>query len=553
MFYNKGMNSYPRPQFKRNSFYSLNGIWKLNDKDINVPYPKESDLSNYPNKEYEENLIYVKEFVLPNNFYNESQKVILHFEAVDNICEVYLNDNYIGKHVGGYLPFSFNITDYLIETNILKVIVKDNNDTFYPYGKQTLKPSGMWYTGISGIWKSVWVEAAPKENEIKSIKLDTSVDSILFNVDCDCPYSLKIKFDDKEYSYTSNEKIFKLDLKEIKYQVWDVNNPIIYPFVIETISDQIESYVAIREFNIQEINGIKRFCLNNKPIYLNAILDQGYFIDGIYLPNDDKEYLDDIKRMKELGFNCLRKHIKVEDEMFYYYCDTCGMLVMQDMVNSGEVNFFKNILLPTLGFVKQKDDIKVNKKRLDFFINHSKETIEYLYNHPCIISYTIYNESWGQQCANIVYKQLKQIDTTRPFDTCSGWYKDYDSDIDSYHVYFRNKVLKIRNKDKVLMLSEFGGIKRHVKGHEFNLRKANYGYGFAKDEDDLTNKIERMYRKMLFPSILNGLCGSVFTQLCDVEEEENGLYTYDRKVCKVNKKRIIELNNTLYKLFKESL
>lgn len=160
---------------------------------------------------------------------------------------------------------------------------------------------------------------------------------------------------------------------------------------------------------------------------------------------------------------------------------------------------------------------------------------------------------WGQQCANKVYKELKKIDSYRPFDTCSGWYKDYLSDIDSYHVYFRNKVLKIKNKDKVLMLSEFGGIKRHILGHEFTARKANYGYGFSNSEKQLTEKIKKMYEKMLFPSILNGLCGSVFTQLSDVEEEENGLYTYDREVCKVNKKQIQDLNKRLYKLFKESL
>ena len=547
------MYSYPRPQFKRDSFFSLNGTWKLNGNKINVPSPKEAILSGCPNKEYEELLVYTKTFVLPKDFYDENKKVIIHFDGVDNIANVYLNDTYIGEHIGGYLPFSFDVTDYLKEENSLKVEVKDNNDTFYPYGKQTLKPSGMWYTGISGIWKGVWFEAISKVDEVRSLKIDTTIDSISLYVDTDNEYSISIKFDDYEYNGTFNDKNIKIDLSDIKYQNWDVDTPVIYPLLIKTSNDCISSYVAIREFNIKEINGIKRFCLNNKPIYLNGILDQGYFTKGIYTISKDSDYLDDIKRMKELGFNMLRKHIKIEDEMFYYYCDIYGMLVIQDMVNSGDVYFFKNILMPTFGFVKQNDDKKADEKRLDFFIKHSKETIKHLYNHPCIISWTIYNESWGQQCANKVYKELKKIDYYRPFDTCSGWYKDYLSDIDSYHVYFRNKVLKIKNKDKVLMLSEFGGIKRHILGHEFTARKANYGYGFSNSEKQLTEKIKKMYEKMLFPSILNGLCGSVFTQLSDVEEEENGLYTYDREVCKVNKKQIQDLNKRLYKLFKESL
>ncbi len=538
---------YPRPTFKRASYFSLNGTWNLNNHTINVPYPKEASLANYPNKEYEEELIYQKEFVLPNNFYNTSDKVILHFEAVDNKTEVYLNDNYLGGHIGGYLPFSFDITSFLKEKNILKLIVKDDTDTFYPYGKQTKKPKGMWYTSISGIWKSVWLEAIPKENEIRNIKIDTNLNNIHLYVDTNSSYKISILFDEETYTNTFNQKEIDINISSIKCQYWDVNNPIIYPLIIETATDKIESYVAIRQFEIKDNNGIKLFYLNNKPIYLNGVLDQGYFIDGIYRPSDPSEYLKDIQRMKELGFNMLRKHIKVEDEIFYYYCDISGMLVMQDMVNSGDANFIKNILLPTIGFTHQKDDKNVDEDRLSFFIKHSKETIEHLYNHPCIISWTIYNESWGQQCASKVYKELKQIDKYRPFDTCSGWYKTSNSDIDSYHIYFRNKVLHIKNNKQVLFLSEYGGIKRHIKGHEYT--NANYGYGSSDSEKQLTDKLENIYLNTLFPSIKNGLAGSVLTQLSDVENEVNGLYTYDRKVCKVDCLRIQKLNESLYELF----
>lgn len=544
------MNNYPRPTFKRNSFISLDGEWQLNNQKIIVPYPKESSLSLYPNKLYEEKLVYVKEFGFNEDL--TDKKLILHFQAVDNKTVVYLNGQLVGKHVGGYLPFSFDISDKVLNKNTLRVEVSDDTNTFYPYGKQSKKPSGMWYTSISGIWKSVWMELVPLKEEIKALKVDTTVNTIDFYVDCDVNYTLTITYDQETIVYNSSSKQLHIDLTKVKYQNWSIENPVLYPVLIKTNYDCIESYVAIREVNIKTINKHRYICLNNKPIYLNGVLDQGYFSDGIYTPKSSTEYQKDIKRMKELGFNMLRKHIKIEDEMFYYYCDKEGMLVMQDMVNSGDVNFFKNILLPTIGFVHQKDDKDVDEQRLDFFIKHSIETIKYLYNHPSIISWTIYNESWGQQKSSLVYKTLKEIDPFRPFDTCSGWYKTSDSDFDSYHIYFRNKVLKAKTK-QVLFLSEYGGIKRHVPNHEFTLRKANYGYGSSNSEEELTKKLCDIYQKTLLPSIKNGLGGSVLTQLSDVEEEENGLYTYDRLVCKVNKKIIQKMNDSLYKTFNLSL
>lgn len=544
-------NAYPRPQFKRNSFYSLNGQWQLNGKPICVPYPKESKLSGYTIKTQEDTLTYVKEFSLPKDFYNENQDVILHFEAVDQICKVYFNDIYLGQHVGGYLPFSFVITESLKEKNILRLEVQDTIDVMIPYGKQTKNPGGMWYTPVSGIWKTVWLEAVPKEHAIQFIKIDTTINSIHLHVETDTKYKVSIEFDKEtlEENYTSKD--ITIDLRGIHYQNWSPENPKLYTVVISTDTDCIESYLAIREITIQRVGKYLRTFLNNQPIYLNALLDQGYFDKGIYLPETPEEYRNDILRMKELGFNTLRKHIKVEDEQFYYYCDQEGMLVIQDMVNSGEFNFFKNCVLPTIGFQYKKDTKNVNEKQFEIFINQSKETIQYLYNHPCIISWTIYNEGWGQQKANEAYRILKELDLYRPFDTCSGWYKEYSSDIDSYHIYFRNKVLKTKNVDKVLILSEFGGIKREIKDHIFTDRPCNYGYGASSSQEELTNKIEEEYRKMLIPSISNGLCGSVYTQVSDVEEEINGLYTYDRDMCKVDKKRIQELNQLLYETYKE--
>lgn len=547
----KDINTYPRPQFKRDSYYCLNGKWQLNNNDIIVPYCKECNLSFYPNKDREDILIYTKHFCLPDNFYTDKDKVVLHFDGVDQIAKVYINDNYLGSHEGGYIPFSFDITNYLQKSNILKVEVIDNNDLFYPYGKQSLKPSGMWYTPVSGIWKSVWIQTVPKIHEIKSIKINTTLDQVILDIDTDASFTLSIDFDDGTYTstYDTNKVVIDLNSCGYNYQYWDTNNPKLYYFKVFTDSDTVESYFAIREIQIKDINDYKRLYLNNKPCYLNAVLDQGYYIDSLLTPKDNNDLINDILYMKELGFNTLRKHIKIEDELFYYYCDYYGMLVIQDMVNSGPVHYYKNIVFPTLGFQYQKDTKNIDIKRYDFFINHCIDTINLLYNHPCIISWTIYNESWGQQNANKAYDTLKKLDSNRLFDTCSGWYKNYHSDIDSNHIYFRNKVLKTKYKEKLLILSEFGGIKRKIDGHIFTQRKCNYGYATSNSEEELMNKIKDSYYKMLLPSINNGLCGSVFTQLSDVEEEINGLYTYDRQVCKVNKKQMLELNNMLYQAY----
>ena len=547
---NKYIDIYPRPQFKRDSFYCLNGTWGLNNDFIEVPFPKEAKLSKYPIKNHEDSLEYIKTFILPEGFYNNEKRVILHFEAVDQICEVYLNEHFVGKHVGGYLPFSFDITDYLEFENVLVVKAIDNLDKFYPYGKQSNKPHGMWYTPVSGIWGSVWLEAIPRINSIKKLKINTTINTIDIEVDTDAPtYELEISFDKKTYKTKCNDKHIHLELDElnIKYQNWDLDNPKLYDLVIKTDTDEINSYLALRELSVKSVKGYKRLFLNNKPIFLNGVLDQGYFEDGIYLPKDPNEYLKDIENMKELGFNLLRKHIKVEPDIFYYYCDLKGMLVMQDMVNSGEIKFVNDTLLPTVNLIKANDENNVDVERYNFFIEHSIGIIKHLYNHPSIIGWTIYNEGWGQQNSTKAYHKLKKYDKNRLFDTASGWFKPNDSDFDSYHVYFRNKVLKTIDKKKILLLSEFGGIVRKIEGHIFKDRDANYGYGKKDSEEALSEKISSIYDNMVIPSIKNGLCGCIYTQVSDVEEEVNGLYTYDREVCKVNKKVMLDIKDRVDK------
>ncbi len=285
-------------------------------------------------------------------------------------------------------------------------------------------------------------------------------------------------------------------------------------------------------------------CLNGKPVFWHGVLDQGYFPDGIYLPATEKEYEDDIMRMRELGINMLRKHIKVEPEVFYYACDRLGMFVMQDMVNSGPYSFVFDTALPTIGLKKRPDSFrKITGKRKEFFIKHTKDIIEHLYNHPCLIAYTIFNEGWGQFHSDAMYDKVKDWDVTRLVDSTSGWFSQKKNDFDSEHIYF--KVISLTVKDRPLFVSECGGYSMVVDGHHYSKDK-EYGYGACKNTEELTDKIIYMYENMIVPSVSDGLCGCVYTQLSDVEDEVNGLYTYDRKVCKVDKIKMKELAEQIF-------
>ena len=384
--------TYPRPQMRRGGYVNLNGTWKLEGKDIWVPFVPQSRLAEYKG-EIKECMTYERKFIVPSDFTKE--KILLHFGAVDEVAKVYVNDNYVGMHEGGYLPFSFDITEYVSREreNTLKVEVEDYLTRKYPYGKQCKKRGGMWYTPISGIWQTVWMENVPKQY-IKKVKITPSLDRVAITLDAETKGFRAIVSGDgiisKEYIISENtgELVIENPVN------WTVSNPYLYNVKIITDTDEVDSYFALRTVEVKEVEGIQRICLNNQPIFMHGVLDQGYFEDGIFLPEEDTEYEKDILRMKELGFNMLRKHIKIEPEQFYYDCDRLGMLVLQDMVNNGGYSYIFDTFLPTIGFKKKNycKGLKKDLERKQIFEKHMVDTLEDLYNHPCIIGYTIFNE-----------------------------------------------------------------------------------------------------------------------------------------------------------------
>ncbi len=546
---------YPRPQLKRTNWTSLNGEWKLNKGTCLVPFPPQSELSGYK-KRVSSRLVYEKKFTVAKP--EAGIRTLLHFEAVDQLTEVYLNSVLLGKHAGGYLPFSFDISNIIFtdKENTLTIKVTDKLSAAYPYGKQTKKRGGMWYTPVSGIWKSVWLEQVA-DTYVKDLKLTPDLNGIHISFATNHPErSVHARAtvtlhtgEQLDFTMTSNSGYLKLrdiiTAEGIPYvpKLWTPDDPYLYRMTLSVNEDELETYFALRTIEITNRNGINRVCLNGSPIFLHGVLDQGYFCDGIFLPAEEKEFERDILRMKELGFNMLRKHIKIEPEAFYYYCDLHGMLVVQDMVNSGKYSFLRDTALPTIGMKKLADTFRFfPAKQKKFWEKHMKETLSHLYNHPSIVVYTIFNEGWGQFNSDRMYTIAKKMDPSRLYDSTSGWFAQKKNDFDSLHVYFGN--LMPQPATRPMFISEFGGCAYPVEGHIY-AKYASYGYGNCKNADEVSEKVWEAYRTTILPVIESGCCGAVYTQLSDVEDEINGFYTYDRKVCKVNVKEMQKLRKEI--------
>ena len=530
---------YPRPQLKRESYMNLNGAWDFSVNyekmgQIRVPFCPESRLSCI-GKHFDEGsiLCYSRSFRLEEGF--NRGRVILHIGAADQRADVYLNGKPVGIHEGGYEAFSFDITHLLQAENTLQICCFDDlTDQTYPYGKQVLpeKRGGMWYTPVSGIWQTVWLESVP-ETYIEKLHIENRGYGVTVTVEPALEGTVTVaglgSFPLEKGSVTVTPENPRL---------WSPEDPYLYDFTVEAGEDTVQSYFAIRSLEIKKCGKYPRLCLNGKPYFFHGLLDQGYWPDGLFTPATPECYADDIRLMKKLGFNTLRKHIKVEAEEFYYQCDKLGMIVWQDMVNNDDYNFLRDTALPTVGIQKLDDrNFHKNPASRRRFLEGAAATVKQLKNHPCICYWTVFNEAWGQFDSDNVFTQFKTLDDTRFIDSTSGWFRREKSDVDSRHVYFRK--VKLRGDGvKPLVLSEFGGKTYKAEGHVFNPDKS-YGYGGCKTREELNEAVVKLYLDEIVPCVKEGLCAAIYTQVSDVEDEINGLLTYDRKVEKLDAEKLL--------------
>ena len=526
---------YPRPQMRRNSYVNLNGDWDFAVSArkevpaeyplrIRVPFCPESLLSGLKMDiapgSY---LFYRRRFTPPEN----RGRVLLHIGAADQTADIYVNQIHLGHHAGGYNSFTVDITDALSDTNELVIRCHDDlHDLSFPYGKQTLKRGGMWYTPVSGIWQSVWLESVP-EIAVEALDIQVTLNAAVITVR---PIQDgAVLFGDRMFPLENGRAVISL----LNPRNWTPEDPYLYDFAVQTPYDRVESYFALRAVTSETIDGIPRLCLNGKPYFFHGLLDQGYWPDGIYTPAAPECYAEDILAMKKLGFNTLRKHIKVEPEEFYYQCDKLGMIVFQDMVNNGDYRYVRDTVLPTVGVQKTPDrHMHRNRNARQRFLQAMAETVWQLQNHPCILYWTIFNEGWGQFDSETVYDRLHNMDDSRIIDSTSGWFRQKKSDVESLHIYF-GPWSKLKRAEKPLVLSEFGGYAYPVEGHLFNPERA-YGYKSCKTREAFQSAVEALYRSRILPAIQEGLCAAIITQVSDVEDEINGFLTYDRKVNKAD-------------------
>ena len=562
------LQEYPRPQLRRESYVNLNGRWRYAicpagrapdgwDGEIVVPFSPESLLSGVGRQVGpEDELWYHRTFALPEGFQKRSSdRVLLHFGAVDQECRVFVNGELAGEHRGGYLPFTLDITDILAEgENTLTVAVTDRTSKDpHAYGKQSFTPGGIWYTPQSGIWQTVWLEAVP-ENYIKSLRFTPLYDekTVRLQIEADRAEGANIvvrkagEVIAEEWADEKGEAAVLIQAEH--FRPWSPDDPFLYDVTVTLGEDRVESYFALRKISVVERQGQKVLALNDRPIFLSGVLDQGYWPDGLYTAPSDEALVYDIQTMKDLGFNLLRKHIKIEPLRWYYHCDRLGMLVWQDLVSGGShMNPLVIQVLPFLG-VHLRDWRhqlfgRGDEAGRDQFVQDLYDTVALLYNTPSLAAWVPFNEGWGQFDSLQITQLLWEEDGTRLVDHASGWHDQGGGDFKSRHVYFHKARLRPDGR-RVLALTEFGGYSLPLPGHTASDRE--FGYRMYRGAGELTAAWRRLYEGEVIPHMeRRGLSAAVYTQLSDVEEEVNGLLTYDRKVCKVDPAVVREINRRL--------
>lgn len=564
------LSEYPRPQMVRDNYQMLNGYWDYAICNINktptrydgkivVPFSPEAKLSGVlrsvsPN----DVLYYKKEFNL--TFLKDKPRVLLHFDAVDYIAEVTLNGVIVGKHRGGFLPFTFDVTDVIKEENVLEVKVTDPSDTMpQSRGKQKLNRGGIFYTAQSGIWQSVWIEQVA-ETYVKSVRLTPDIDKRTLTVSLDTTgyvekKRITVKLRDKvvlEQEFSQDE--YTLQFGEV--ELWSPENPTLYDYELKADEDEFTGYFAMRKFSTKlAMDGKVRFYLNNLPYFQSGLLDQGYWPDGLLTPPSDEAMIYDIKTMKEMGFNMLRKHIKIEPLRWYYHCDRLGMIVWQDFVNGGGKIHMGRMGLAGMLHLPISDSkywffSRTNMAGRTEYLDEVAPTIEHLYNVPSIAVWVPFNEGWGQFDSGMVVSKILSLDKTRLIDHASGWVDQGFGDFRSLHIYWRP--IRLPKDARCIALTEFGGYSLPVEGHYAKNKKA-FGYKFLKNKEELEVGLKRLYERDIIGNIEKGLSAAIYTQVSDVEDEINGLLTYDRKVEKVGKEKMMEINVAVQDKFHQVL
>lgn len=556
---------YPRPQMKREGWKNLNGLWdfaltsKLEpqwdfaviskmdppdifDDQILVPFPVESELSGIKERVGAANRVwYKKEFTV--NDVNKNGRVLLHFGASDWETDVYINRSHVGKHRGGYDPFTFDITEHIKSSGPQEIVVTvwDPTDTgSQPVGKQTHNPRNIWYTPVTGIWQTVWLEYVP-ETYIKDIKITPEVDNNRVKVEvcsknATSSHVIKATVKDKGNQVNSvtgfhaNRIYINIDNPKL----WSPNSPFLYDLELELLDengdkvDQVKSYFGMRKISINKAeDGYTRIFLNNEPLFQYGVLDQGFWPGGIYTAPSDEALKYDIQVMKDIGLNMLRKHVKVEPQRFYYWCDKIGILVWQDMPNS-----------PTRPNPRHED----SKKQ---FIKEYKNLINSFYNHPSIVTWVPFNEGWGQFDTKKIVELTTKLDPSRLVDNASGWVDRKIGDLKDIHDY-PGPGMPETEDNRAAVLGEFGGQALVVEDHLWlsDFSNAPDHYETSQSEEKLHSTYKNMLEKLMELKD-KGLAAAIYTQLTDVETEVNGYMTYDRKVVKFDEKELREIHNKL--------
>ena len=566
---------YPRPQMVRPNWVNLNGWWDYAilpkedpqpdtfDGQILVPYAVESALSGVQKPLLPtQRLWYQRKFSRPDS---ADERTLLHFGAVDYECDVWLNGIHIGSHRGGYLPFTFDITDSLVDDeNALVISVWDPTDTGYQQrGKQVLNPNGIWYTPVSGIWQTVWLEVVP-ETSIESLKLTPDLDGEALTVEVNLRGDAEhLRVEAAVFSGGASVSIGNGQAQSpVRCAVpdpraWSPADPYLYDLRIRLIDkqgdilDEISSYFAMRKFGLfRDADGYQRFALNGKPLFLYGPLDQGYFPDGLYTPPSEEAMLFDIEYTRAIGCNMIRKHIKVEPLRWYYHCDRLGMNVWQDMPNGGskDADVVAFLVLSGLGYHRadtrglrrfgRGDETNRAEFRAELL-----GMIDYLHNIPSIAVWVPFNESWGQFHASEIAAWVKEYDPTRLVDHASGWFDQGGGDFISRHLYFK-KLKGTKDAKRAFALSEFGGYSLKLPGHLWDTDK-QFGYRTYQSAEALTDAYLSLLEQQLKPLISQGLSAAIYTQTTDVESEINGYLTYDRKVEKMDQEALRKIHQEL--------